>query len=77
MKFYGLTECTKNWKVIIETELGITCGEVIAEPDRLSVSSSFTAELSKADLDFLQDNYWYKVEEGQSSPWNHRIAFGE
>lgn len=75
MKFYGLTESVKKWKEIIETELGITCGKVIKEPDRLIDSSSFSVELSKADRDFLQDNYWHKVESDTASPWNHRIGF--
>jgi len=77
MEFYGLHKCVSNWKAIIETELGITCSEVKPEPDRSPKSASFSAKLSAADRDFLQKNYWYEVEAGQTSPWNWRIGFGE
>ena len=77
MKFLGLRKCIIGWKAIIETELGIPCSEIIDEPDRTSNSASFTTELSTTDRDFLQDNYWYAVEDGQTSPWNWRIAFDE
>ena len=75
MEFYGLRDGCTSWKEIIETELGITCSELKAQPDRTPSSVSFTAELSKADRDFLQDNYWYAIEAGQTSPWNWRIGF--
>ena len=77
MEFYGLHDGCTSWKAIIETKLGITCSEIKSEPDRTPDSASFSAELSATDRDFLQKNYWYEVEDGQTSPWNWRIGFVE
>ena len=77
MKFYGLPESICKWKAIIETEFGITCSKVKAEPDRSANSASFEAELSMDNRDWLEVNYWYKIEDGQTSPWNWRVSFSE
>ncbi len=77
MKFLGLRESIIGWKAIIETELGIPCSEIIDEQDRAVESVSFTVELSTTDRDRLQNEFWYAVEDGQTSPWNWRIAFDE
>lgn len=75
MEFYGLRDAAISWKAIIEDELGIACSELKPETDRTPSSVSFTAELSTADRDYLQNNHWYEIEGGQTSPWNWRIGF--
>ena len=75
MEFYGLRESVNSWKAIIETEFGIACSEPTDMPDREVDSTSFTVELSKGERDFLQVNYWYEIQDGQTSPWNWRIGF--